>query len=52
MPQDPVAPSLSIGRLEVIFEAPAPPPAPRPRPQPSRSRGFEKFDRTRLGLRR
>jgi hypothetical protein len=50
---DAAPPSLSIGHIDVIFEAPPPAPAPDPRRQPvQRTRGFERYDRVRLGLRR
>ncbi|MFV2054093.1 hypothetical protein [Aliiroseovarius sp. YM-037] len=49
---DPPAPSLSIGRIDVIFESPDPPPAPRQRPSPERTRGFEGYSSIRLGRRR
>lgn len=55
VPEPSSAPRLSIGRIDVIFEAPKPPPQsipPRSRPQPPRSRGFEGFAARRLGLRR
>jgi hypothetical protein len=44
-------PALSIGRLDVIFEAPSVPPPPR-RKGAERTRGFDGFERARLGLRR
>ena len=44
-------PALSIGRLDVIFEAPSVPPPPR-RKGAERTRGFDAFERVRLGLRR
>lgn len=49
------APSLTIGRIDVIFEAPSPPPTPptpRARPDPPRTRGFEAFAMRRLSRRR
>lgn len=55
VPEPSSAPRLSIGRIDVIFEAPKPPPQPIPprsRPHPPRSRGFEGFAARRLGLRR
>lgn len=47
-------PRLSIGRIEVIFEAPPQPvqPALPARSQPQRSRGFDGFAARRLGQRR
>lgn len=51
----PVAPSLSIGRIDVTFEAPSPPsppPTQRARPDPPSTRGFEAFAARRLGRRR
>ncbi|WP_143015347.1 hypothetical protein [Alloyangia pacifica] len=54
-PERPSAPRLSIGQIDVIFEAPKPAPQPIPprsRPQPPRSRGFDGFAARRLGLRR
>lgn len=47
----PERPALSIGRLDVIFEAPPVPPPPR-RKGAERTRGFDGFERARLGLRR
>lgn len=49
------APLLTIGRIDVIFEAPSPPPTPptpRARPDPPRTRGFEAFAMRRLSRRR
>ncbi|MGB3243262.1 MAG: hypothetical protein WBB25_01905 [Sulfitobacter sp.] len=50
-----LAPALSIGRIEVIFEKPAspkPPPAGRQRVDPKRTSGFDAYSARRLGRRR
>ncbi|MCA0850414.1 hypothetical protein [Salipiger thiooxidans] len=44
-------PGLTIGRIEVTFEAPAPQPSVPRRKAPERTRGFEKYARARLGQR-
>lgn len=44
-------PGLTIGRIDVTFEAPAPQPAIPRRKAPERTRGFEKYARARLGQR-
>ena len=44
-------PGLTIGRIDVTFEAPAPQPSVPRRKAPERTRGFEKYARARLGQR-
>ncbi len=49
------APSLSIGHIDVIIEAPDPPPSPKQTPRRAalqRTRGFDGYDASRLGQRR
>jgi hypothetical protein len=51
----PATSSVSIGRIEVIFEAPRPSissPTPRTNPGPPRTYGFDVFATRRLGRRR
>ncbi|MBR9840476.1 MAG: hypothetical protein GYB50_21665 [Rhodobacteraceae bacterium] len=44
-------PGLTIGRIDITFEAPAPQPSVPRRKAPERTRGFEKYARARLGQR-